>query len=234
VDFLENDTPLFDEIIAHWLGLIPLTTDLVNYNMRDQCSCGGTGCTLCQTQFSLSVHTGEGETRVVTTADLNCLEPKVIPTSNNTIIAKMGPKSKLEFEAEAYLGLGKTHAKFMPVCAVGYKFFPTVEINNKPCATCQTVCAAAAKCHKRLFPLDEPAKLVTDYQLECTICRACEIYCPHKAIKVKWNKSKFVFTIEGKKTLPIKEVIERALEVFREKLAEFRIKLADLAPELEA
>src|SRR3989338_6359599 len=39
VNFLKNNSALFDEIIAHRLGLIPLKTDLRGYNIPEECSC---------------------------------------------------------------------------------------------------------------------------------------------------------------------------------------------------
>ena len=41
VIILKNDSPLYDEIIAHRLGLIPLKTDLDTYKLPEDCECGG-------------------------------------------------------------------------------------------------------------------------------------------------------------------------------------------------
>ena len=53
VEFFKNNSILYDEIIAHRLGLIPLKTDLKSYNLTDQCKCEGKGCNRCQLKMVL-------------------------------------------------------------------------------------------------------------------------------------------------------------------------------------
>ena len=44
VRIYDNTSALFDEMLAHRLGLIPIRTDLTTYTTKDTCSCGGAGC----------------------------------------------------------------------------------------------------------------------------------------------------------------------------------------------
>ena len=53
VTFIKNQSALYDEIIAHRLGLIPLTTDLKSYNLPSECKCKGKGCAQCQLKMVL-------------------------------------------------------------------------------------------------------------------------------------------------------------------------------------
>src|SRR6056297_2478160 len=50
----DNTSALFDEIISHRLGLIPLPTDLDLLDYRDECSCKGKGCPSCTVRYTLS------------------------------------------------------------------------------------------------------------------------------------------------------------------------------------
>ena len=61
----DNTSALFDEIIAHRLGLIPIPTDLSLLNFRDECTCNGKGCPNCTVRYTLSKEgKGEGKTTV--------------------------------------------------------------------------------------------------------------------------------------------------------------------------
>ena len=53
VEFRKNTSILYDEMIAHRLGLIPLSTDLKSYNMTSECKCKGEGCASCTVKLIL-------------------------------------------------------------------------------------------------------------------------------------------------------------------------------------
>lgn len=226
VIFLENDSPLFDEIIAHRLGLVPLTTDLENYNLPEDCTCGGTGCTLCQVELTCSM-TADLDGEMVRTGNLSSTDPKVKPVNDRVIIAKLQKNSMLEFEAYARLGLGMDHAKWQPVSAVGFGYYPDVTIDDKKCAKCSDPGIATKRCPEQIIDFDKKASMVKDYEHSCTICGACEQYCPEEAITVEYVKNKYVFTVEGSGALPIKEVLLKATDILEAKIDEFTGYLSD-------
>ena len=53
VEIRRNDSALYDEMLAHRIGLVPLTTDLPSYKLRDECSCSGEGCMSCEVKLTL-------------------------------------------------------------------------------------------------------------------------------------------------------------------------------------
>jgi DNA-directed RNA polymerase subunit D len=116
VDFVKNDSVLNDEIIAHRLGLIPLTFKMGKYNLPEECRCKGKGCSLCQIKFSLKKK-GPG---MVYSNDLNSKAADVKPLYDNIPIVELFDEEELELEAVARLGFGKVHAKWQGAI-VGYK-----------------------------------------------------------------------------------------------------------------
>jgi len=55
----DNTSALFDEIIAHRLGLIPIPTDISLLTFRDECTCNGKGCLNCTVRYALSKESKE-------------------------------------------------------------------------------------------------------------------------------------------------------------------------------
>lgn len=108
VDSLEitkNDSALYDEIIAHRVGLIPLKNE--DLKLPSECDCGKEeGCGKCSTKFKLIA---SGPATVYSTD----LSPKtnVIYKMPITILDK---DQELEFVAIAKMGTGIQHAKFSP------------------------------------------------------------------------------------------------------------------------
>lgn len=227
VIFLENDTPLFDEIIAHRLGMIPLTSDIQTYNLPSECTCGGSGCTLCQVELTCSVKADLDNT-VVKSNVLTSTDPKVVPVNGNIILAKLQKNTSLEFESYARLGLGRDHAKWQPVSTVGFGYYPEVKFNAAKCKQEDLI-----NIKKKIppgfikFSGEEgnlKAELNPDYW-KLDITDTFTKYFPEGALEIKWLKDKFIFTIEGTGSLPIKTILEKALDVCVAKIEEFEKNL---------
>lgn len=108
IDTLEiskNDSALYDEIISHRAGLIPLKNE--DLKLPWECDCEKEeGCGKCSTKFKLSA---SGPCTVYSDE----LSPKgtVLYKMPLTILDK---EQELEFVAIARMGLGIQHAKFTP------------------------------------------------------------------------------------------------------------------------
>jgi|SRR3989344_1990732 len=122
VNFLKNDSALYDEIVSHRLGLVPLKTDLKSYNLTEECTCKGQGCPKCQLNLTLKA---KGPCIVYSEA-LVSADPEIKPSFDKLPITILADGQKLEIEAVARLGLGKTHAKQIPGI-VYYKAYPDPE-----------------------------------------------------------------------------------------------------------
>lgn len=105
VEITKNDSALYDEIIAHRLGLLPLVNE--DLRLPADCDCGKEeGCGKCSIKFKLSM---KGPCTVYSTD----LSPK------DSIIYKMpitilNAEQELELVAVAKMGMGKEHAKHLP------------------------------------------------------------------------------------------------------------------------
>lgn len=111
---LENSSVMYDELIAHRLGLIPLKTDLTRYFLPEECDCkSALGCPKCRVLLVLDVEAGN-RTRVVYSGDLRSEDEFVKPVSDSIPIVKLAPKQAIKLEAYARLGKGKEHAKWQP------------------------------------------------------------------------------------------------------------------------
>ncbi|MCL4381914.1 DNA-directed RNA polymerase subunit D [Candidatus Marsarchaeota archaeon] len=98
VMFYENTSVMFDEYIAHRIGLIPITTPSKGYNKNDEIL------------FTLEV---EGPC-VVYSKDFKSSDKEVKIANPNIPIIKLTEEQRLRLEAKAIIGNSAMHAKFQP------------------------------------------------------------------------------------------------------------------------
>ncbi|MDY6777951.1 MAG: DNA-directed RNA polymerase subunit D, partial [Candidatus Nanohaloarchaea archaeon] len=126
VDFVNNTSGLFDEMVAHRIGMIPWRFPQDEYNVREECDCDGEGCTQCRVEFVLKKE-GEG---TVYASDLKPTDKEVETPNPDTVIVKLLEEQEVNLEARARLGYGTDHAKFQ-AANVSYKYYPVVRVNGE-------------------------------------------------------------------------------------------------------
>jgi len=216
VDFVKNNSVLWDEIIASRLGLIPLVFKSKSYKFKKDCKCGGKGCTHCQVTLSL-VKKGP---RVVYSGDLIPSDKKVKPAYDKIPIVELTEGQELKFEAIAELGSGKDHAKWQ-AAIVGYRTIPKITVskrgNNKE---------YEERCPKKVFTFKNK-KLKVAKPLECNLCMTC-VDLSKGAIKVETDEKSFLFKLETACGLKPKEIVMKSIEILNDKLNEFSKDLRKL------
>ncbi|MFX1467738.1 MAG: DNA-directed RNA polymerase subunit D [Promethearchaeota archaeon] len=230
VIILKNDSPLYDEIISHRLGMIPLTTDLETYKLPRDCSCGGYGCPLCQVSLTCEVTNTSNTPIEIYSKDLNSNDPKIIPVNSNIPIVKIDKNDKVIIEAYAVLGIAKEHVKWQAISNIFYRFYPQIDFDDSKCAKCPDKCIISRMCPERLYDFSNKKTpiLLEDYWKTCTLCNSCQKDCPEAAIKVQWKENTYIFSIESDGVLPFDTIIEKTFEIFLEKIDEFVERLGEI------
>jgi DNA-directed RNA polymerase subunit D len=117
VVILENSSVLYDEILAHRLGMVPIKTDLERYILPEKCDCGSPlGCHKCRVLFVLDAK-GKDKVTTVYSGDLVSEDREIRPVSETIPLVKLALGQSVKLEAYARLGRGKEHAKWQP-CTV--------------------------------------------------------------------------------------------------------------------
>jgi DNA-directed RNA polymerase subunit D len=123
----DNTSPLFDEIIAHRLGMIPIPTDLQLLIFRNDCTCKGKGCPSCTVRYTLSKE-DEGP---VLSGDLQPETEQWAIQEDKIPIVELGKDQRIILEVEAVLGRGRDHAKWQAVQAPTYRMKTEITFDVK-------------------------------------------------------------------------------------------------------
>lgn len=210
VTFVKNQSALYDEITAHRLGLIPLTTDLKSYNLPSECKCNGKGCAQCQLKMILEA---KGPCTVYA-ENIKSKDPKVKPAQPNMPITKLLKGQVLQFEAIAVLGQGKDHTKFSP----GLPYYKSVPILTASSS------ANTKKITEASDNLVAKGKGVEIKDLS-KWNEAQEQICEDNGVTVGYSDTDYIFTIEPWGQLDVDKIVATAVDIFNKKLKEFEKKL---------
>lgn len=220
----ESVTPLFDEIIAHRLGMVPVPTDLNLFCPQSECVCGGEGCPNCTIMYSLN----KIGPCTVLSGDLEPLGNPDLRVKDEFIpIVELTDGQAVLIYATAVMGTAKKHVKWQVANGVGYKYLPQIAI-EEGMESDEEVLECAALCPKKVFEVED-GKLVIKNPLECSLCRACTDHLGEKGgITVTGDDQNFFFKFETDGSLTAQQALDKAVEILAEEANDFKAQLEQL------
>jgi len=214
IDVHENNSALFDEVLSHRIGMIPLKFNPRRFNFTQDCTCKGKGCPLCQVIFALD----KKGPCMVTAGDLKSSDKTVSPTDPRIPIVELLDGQSLKLEAVARLGIGSTHSKFQAANA-SYHYYPEVKCTGSKADMQKAV---------RICPTNalsiSGSKLVIKDPEKCNLCMMCMENV--KSVEIKGDKSRIIFSVESISGLEPEYIVTKAAELLQDKGQEFKKNLA--------
>ena len=98
VSIYENDSVMFDELLAHRLGLLPIKSDAKGFKRGD----------------SIKMVLDKEGPCTVYSKDIKSTDPKIEVADNKIPLVKLGKGQKLKMEMKAVMLSGREHVKWQP------------------------------------------------------------------------------------------------------------------------
>ncbi len=222
MDFVEikkNTSTMYNEMLSHRIGLIPLKFKPGAYVESEKCKCGGAGCEKCTVKFALKA---KGPAKVYA-SNLASTDENVVPAEKDILLTILVEDQEIDLEATAKLGNIKKHARWQAAIA-GYQYFPKV----KMAGDCDLCGVCIKKCQKKLLEEVKGGKKVElNDPYKCDLCANCMKACPKSSLVIEGDPSKIIMSVESVSGLAPKEIVSLAAESLKEQLGELREELKD-------
>ena len=251
VEMWQNTSIIPDENLAHRMGLIPLAVDprLFEYKTSATKPYDGTNslrfklhvcCSKKDPRAQVTATNAQEEDLVynhanVYSGDLEWIPigdqkerfeeegiPDPKPLHDDILIAKMRPGQEIEMELVCEKGIGKTHAKWSPVCTAYYRNLPDIRITEP--VVDELADDLKNLCPMGVFDIEDLGKkkgrkaVVKNGGVDCTTCRECirdERFT--NIIDLGKKKEEFEFHVESVGIYTPDELVVEALAKLKEK-----------------
>ena len=215
--FYDNNTSVYDEIIAHRLGLIVFKSDDAIYKYKSPEECKGVDPPNpdCYVEIFLEKEVDENSPtgQYVKAEDLVISDELVKPAYPDTPITYLAPGQRIHLVAYARLGRGKEHAKWSPASIAILQYVPLVEVLDMPSEECRQCLTAYPEI---LDVIDKGGdRLMYTRNINTSGLRYCAEGPCKDAITLRYLKDRLILTIESTGALkPERILLEAAKRLY--------------------
>ncbi len=203
----EAVAPLYDEIIAHRMAMIPLPHDPT---MKPWKECETDDVTKAGDECVVVYYVEKAGPGIVWSRDLRPINrpSDFAPVDPDIPIVKLAKGQGIMAYAYAVVGYGRDHAKWQATHGVGYKYYPVIEVDQGKCDLCGD-CVQA--CPRKILKIEGESLVVTD-EKSCILCDACVEACGRGAISVRGDETRFIFRFETDGSMTAAQALRYALK----------------------
>jgi DNA-directed RNA polymerase subunit D len=200
IEFFENDSVIFDEMLANRIGLCPVTSPLLNTGKK--------------VTFNLEV---KGP-KTVYTKDFQSNDFEIKMVYDSIPITKLNEGEKLKLIAYANLGQGKEHFKHSPAI-VSYSQIYSLD-NSRSCEECKKVFEKIKENSLKIEGIKEMLINPKDYDYCVSQVEACD----KKCLKMVATNN-YILNVELIGQINIKDLFKLTDRFFKENISILKKKL---------
>ena len=220
--FYENSSSVYDEIIAHRLGLVVLKSDeaLGKYKSPEECREASETDSKCFVELIIEKEVPEDSDRgvYVRASDIKSSDPDVVPVYPETPLTYLAPGQRLHIVAYARLGRGREHGKWSPASIAALRYTPRIIFDSSRFSE------GCWKCLEAYGELVEKIKSIGKGELELSNLtntsglRYCAEKPCYEALEVQYDRNKLILEVESTGSLRPERIVAEALKALRERV----------------
>lgn len=235
VIFVENNSVLHDEALAHRLGLIPFVSSeaVKKYRSPEECA-ERPEETGCSTRAYIDVKNDDTDELIILSRDIQVEDPEARPVYPDIPIVILSKGQKVILESVLRLGKGKEHIKWSPVSVATLTYQPKIKYDLtalpegkiQECLSCisnysQGLASEIADTKRGELKLD-PLK-------PTALLRYCGAQACGNAVEVEYVENELILRFESIGSLTPKEIVFLAIKELKDKLNAFLNELRPMA-----
>ncbi|GJE94214.1 DNA-directed RNA polymerase, alpha subunit [Phanerochaete sordida] len=238
-----NTSVIHDEILAHRIGLVPLSADPSLLDFRTPTGFNATPNDRNTLVFRLQVTCerapkGSGKEYIndeVKSGDLVWVpqgeQEEVFagsppgPTNKDIVLAKLRPGQEIDMELHAIKGVGKEHAKWSPVATASYRLHPLIVLNPAqpvPAHLADKFAACFSPGVVRVAPGGAVSVDLAGMRKDSVSREVLRHEEFRGCVELKRVRDWFIFNVESEGPYAPERLLPEAVKVMREKISSIR------------